>query len=227
MALVQIKAVTIINAADEHGSLKTYYPGDWLKVGKQKAIELLESGQAEIPQAAEAQRALTDDLSDCGVYLREGDVKETKAQLGGLKLDIVESSGALRLPFERTLIWHGRQPLQRRQIALGFARIEDTGRYDSWEVAAMLRSGDLLALTIGDQAEQRKTREAIGDLRLPVYETSAVWVRKTAATEAMVRAWDREMQDSDCEEHAFLRALYLNRVLLCSLPAGWLARWIQ
>ncbi len=161
MALVRLRAVTIVNAATIEGTLKTYHPGDWFEVGKQKAIELIENKQAEIPQEAEAQRALTDDLSDCGIYLRQGsDTREAKEALGGLKLEIIEWSGAMRLPFERTLIWSTRQSLQRRQIALGFARVEDTGRYSSWEVAAMLRENELLALNVGERDELRKTREA-------------------------------------------------------------------
>ena len=178
-----------------------------------------------MPEDAQAQRALGDNLDDCGIYLRNGSAHDVRESLGGLQLEVIEYSGALRLPFERTLIWHSRQPLDRKQIALGFVRIEDVGHYASWEMAVMLRGNELLAQGIGDQAEQRKTQETIGDLRLPVYETSAVWVRKTNATQAMIRAWDQEMVGSSCEELAFLRALYQNRVLLCSLPAGWLGRW--
>ena len=225
MARVYVQAVTVIMAADEHGSLKTYHPGDWVAVSKQRAIELLETGQAQMPEEAQVQRALKEDLGDCGVYLREGSIKDARASLSGLDVDVTEWSGALRLPYARTLIWHPRQPLQRKQIALGFSRIEDTGRYASWEMAVMLRSNEMLASQIGDKAEQRRTQQTIGDLRLPVYESSAVWVRKTNDTEQMIAAWDAEMQESECEELAFLRALYQNRVLLCSLPAGWLGRW--
>lgn len=225
MARVHVKAVTIIMAADETGSLKTYHPGDWVAVSKQRAIELLASGQAELPDEAQVQRALSEDLSDCGIYLREGTVRDARASLDGLDVDVTECSGPLRLPYERTLLWHPRQPLERKQIALGFHRIEDTGRYASWEMAAMLRSNELLASSVGNQAEQRKTREVIGDLRVPVYESSAVWVRKTGDTEAMIAAWDAELQESESGELAFLRALYRHRVLLCSLPAGWLGRW--
>lgn len=225
MARVHVKAVTLIMAADATGTLKTYHPGDWVPVSKQRAIELLETGQAELPQEAQVQRALTEDLSDCGIYLRDGSIQDAQDALNGLQVDVTEWSGALRLPYPRTLIWHPLQPLQRKQIALGFARIEDTGRYASWEVAAMLRANERLALQVGDQAEQRRTREAIGDLRIPVYESSAVWVRKTPDTEDLIAAWETERQDSECDELALLRALYRHRVLLCSLPAGWLGRW--
>jgi hypothetical protein len=225
VAQVYVKAITVIMATDKTGSLKTYHPGDWVPVSKQRAIELLENGQAEMPEEAQVQRALTEDLSDCGIYLRDGSIRDVQAALGGLEVDVTEFSGALRLPYERTLIWHPRQPLQRKQIALGFARIEDTGNYASWEVAAMLRANELLASRVGNKEDQRKTRAAIGDLRIPVYESSAVWVRKTGDTELFVQIWDAEMQESKSEELAFLRALYQRRVLLCSLPAGWLGRW--
>jgi len=225
VAKVYVQAVTLIMAADEHGSLTTYHPGDWVPVPKQRAIELLETGQAVMPKETQAQRALIEDLSDCGIYLLDGSIRDVQEALDGLKVDVTEWSGALRLPYDRTLIWHPRQPLERKQIALGFARVEDTGQYVSWEIAAMLRSNELLASQIGDQAEQRRTREAIGDLRIPVYESSAVWVRKTHDTEDLIAAWQTEMSDSESDALAFLRALYRHRVLLCSLPAGWLGRW--
>lgn len=225
MARVHVKAVTVVMAANEHGTLTTYHPGDWVPVSKQRAIELLENGQAELPEETQIQRALSEDLSDCGIYLRSGTVREARAALEGLDVDVTECSGSLRLPYPRTLLWNTIQPLERKQIALGFARVEDTGRYASWEMAAMLRSNELLASSIGNQAEQRRTREVIGDLRIPVYESTAVWVRKTPDTEQMIAAWDAEMQGGESGELAFLRALYQHRVLLCSLPAGWLGRW--
>lgn len=225
MAQVRIRAVTNINAADANGTLITYHPGDWFLIGKQRAIELIESGQADMPEEAQAQRAMIENLENCGVYLRDGTIRDAQRASGRHKLDATEYSGALRLPYDRTLIWHPRQPLEPKQVALGLVQVEDTGRFASWEVAAMLRQNDLLASQIGDKGEHKKTLEAVGDLRLPVYETGAVWIRRTSSTEALIDAWDREMRVSDCEEHAFLRALYTHRVLLCSLPPGWLGRW--
>lgn len=227
MARVMVRAITIIRAADESGSLKTYHPGDWVAVGKQRAIELLENGQAELPEEVAGQRALTDDLTDCGIYLRGGSMHDARQALSGLDVGVTEWSGALRLPYERTLLWLPPRTLERRQIALGFARVEDTGVYASWEVAAMLRANELLASQIGDKAERHKTQRAVGDLRLPVYDTTAIWVRKTAATERLIAAWNEERAESEDDEHSFLRALYRNRVLLCSLPAGWLGKWAR
>jgi hypothetical protein len=169
VARVHVKAVTSILASDEHGSLKTYHPGDWVAVSKQHAIELLESGQAELPEEAQVQRALKETLDGCGIYLRDGGtIREAREALAGLKVDVTEWSGSLRLPYPRTLIWWPQRELERKQIALGFARVEDTGRYASWEVAAMMRANEMLASQTGDVTEQRRTREAIGDLRVPV-----------------------------------------------------------
>lgn len=226
MAQVLIRAVTIVRAVNESGTLTTYYPGDWFRVGKQRAIELLESGQAEMPEDAQAQRALTEDLNGCGIYVLNGTVREARQLTSTLyNLDACEYSGALRLPWDRTLIWDARRALEQKQMVLGFVRVEDTGEYASWEVAAMLRGNEMLASEIGDHAERRRTLEVVGDLRIPVYDATAVWVRKTPATERFINAWDTERQESECEEHAFLRALYRNRVLLCSLPTGWLGQW--
>lgn len=224
MALVHLRALATINTIDESGQRFTVHKGDWFKVGKQRAIELIETRQAELPANAEAQRAIKEDLDDCGILVLGGSVKDARAAMGRHTVDALESTGRLYLPWDRTLIWDVRYPLEARQVALGFVRVQDTGRYNSWEMAAMLQHNEMLASDVGEAADQQRTREAVGDLRLPVYNTLALWVRKTAATEALVDAYAAELAESQSEEHAFLRALYRHRVLLCTLPAGWLRR---
>lgn len=226
MALVHMRALSTINVPDESGQRITVHVGDWFKVGKQKAIELIEQGQAEIPASAEAQRAIREDLTDCGILVLNGTVKDARDMAGrhAADMDAQELKGDLYLPWPRTLIWDARYELSPKQVALGFVRVADTGRYSSWEMAAMLRGNEMLANEIGDAPEQTKTKTLIGDLHLPVYETSAVWARKTTSAEAMIAAWGAELRADAGPEHAFLRALYCNRVLLCTLPAGWLRR---
>ena len=224
MALVHLRALSTINVPDESGQRITVHPGDWFKVGKQRAIELIETKQAEMPANADAQRAIQEDLVDCGILVLNGTVKDARKAAGRHVLGGLESKGPLSLPWPRTLIWNARYPLQPKQVALGFVRVADTGRYSSWEVAAMLRGNELLGRDVGEAADQQRTREIVGDLSVPVYETSAVWVRETEATKALIETWDAELQTGAGPEHAFLRALYCNRVLLCTMPAGWLRR---
>ena len=223
MAAIQLRALGTVNVVDKHGQRQSFHAGDWFACGKMKAIELIETGQAELPGAAEGQRAITEELSDCGILVLGGTVKDARKAAGLHHVDAQEFTGSLRLPWERTLIWNAEHPLDPQQIALGFVRVAKRGRYDSWEMAAMLKGRDLLASQVGTKEAKARTRESVGDLRLPVYDTGAVWVRKTSNTEALIKAWDNERESGD-NEHAFLRALYANRVLLCTLPAAWLRR---
>jgi len=223
---VTLRANVIIRDRNEHGQIVTYHPGDWFSIkNRNRARELVETNQAALPGAAEARKAVIGDLDGCGVVVREGDVKmashirQAHPELGALV-------GGLEIPFERTLLWKPSMPMTVTRAVLGFCRVEEGSSYANWETAAMMRGHKLLANSFGSSQDQAGTKALFGDLRLPVYETQAVWVRKTRATEAFVAWWKAEMEGGCGEEHAFLRALYTNRVILCTLPVGWLARWV-
>lgn len=222
MALISFKVLRTVYEADDSGKLVPFFPGDWVPIGKHRARELIETGQIELTDTEEARQVLAGDLENCGIVVR-GD---SQVAVGICEKYSLEAVGEpIRLEFERTLIWHSHLRLLPRQVALGFVRIEKQEGYDSWEMAAMLRGHDLLASQYGDAEERGKTREAIGDDRLPVYETGALWIRRTVATEKFLEAWVKELDQDADPEHAFLRALYQNRVLLCTLPARWLSAW--
>ena len=141
MALVQLRAVTVVHAVDESGSLTTYYPGDWFRIGKQKAIELIESGQADLPVQAEAQKAIEQSLEGCGVLVRNGDIEDAKRVSGKHEFAARECGTDLVLPWDRTLIWDARYPLSSKQAALGFVRVGVRPRYysDNGEDAVVMQ----------------------------------------------------------------------------------------
>jgi len=107
-------------------------------------------------------------------------------------------------------------------VRYGFMRVlEGAKNEDAWELAAALVSTSLLAETIGSLEEQQKTLKAVGDLRLPVYESRLVWVRQTPAALKVVEAWAAELAAGGDEYHSFLRALYQNSAWLCTIPGDW------
>ena len=130
--------------------------------------------------------------------------------------------GGLGLPYPSTLIWTPGVQVSPGAVWRGFARLHDTRDMgEPWEILAVLIAGEKLARDVGSATERKKTEAAVGDLRLPVYDTGVLWVRKTPVTERLVARWGVEVEGGADESHAFLRALYGERAMLCTLPAGW------
>jgi len=224
MAKVWVRLLSGYNL-DKHGKQVRMSPGDWIEIGKQEARHLLNTGQAEIPGTAEAIRIVAGTFKDCGIVVRDGNAKAVKQALVKHKIEIIE--GKPHVPFKRTLILDSRFAMNEKMLAMGFGRIEKRKGWDAWEMAAMLKLPDLLAQSVGNEEDKAKTKAVIGDLRLPVYDIGAVWVRQTDKAQQFIKAWAKELDGGGSEEHAFIRALYTHDVLLCTLPYGWLGRWIR
>lgn len=202
------------------GQIQHYEPGDWVQVGRHLGLQWLAEGSASIP-GLENVEALAGDLETCAVLVR-GSValaKPIRSKYWGLT---IEKWGGTLIK-ERNLVWNPQEiMLSPDQAIVGFARIAETsGDYDDWDVAAMLLSDQAMAVHFGNKAEQQKTKKVIGDLRVPVYNTAAVWLRNTARAKQLVAAWWTEVDKGANEHHAFLRAVYSTQPLICTLPAGW------
>ena len=216
----------IVREFDGSGKLVAYCGGDWFQIqNKQRARELIETGQAILPGAEEARKEIIGDFADAGILVRGG-TEEGVAHITGKYPELsVEIGDMPILPFERTLFLDPSFPMLPELAAIGLGRIENL-EGPHWEAAAMLRGHNYLAKKAGNDADRKGTLELFGDLRLPVYSPEAVWVRKTRKTEAFVRAWAMHIDNGVGEEHALIRALYAHRVVLCTLPVGWLATWL-
>jgi hypothetical protein len=202
------------------GKLKPHYAGDWVDVSRQTAQRWLAEGSATIPGLDNAQ-AIAGDLDDCCLLVR-GRLAIAKAITSSYwKLDAKVWDGELTK--KRNLIWNPSQvTLSPEQAIVGLSRIEKTRpEYDAWEVAAMLMSKDAMALHYGPENERQQTKKAVGDLRIPVYNTAALWVRNTSAVKRLLNEWWAAVEAGADERHAFLRVLKKVPVLICTLPAGW------
>lgn len=223
MAKVYIQAQTLLYVPDKHGKLVAHHPGDWVKVGKARAREWIASGQATLPDLDQEREVLIGNLKDCGIVVRNGYINQAAMLVE--KHEFKVRMGSLELPFKRTLLWSPDLALTERQATLGFSRIEEAPRGDGWEIAVMLQGNRMLASQIGSVLEQEKTTAAVGDLRLPVYDVNALWIRNTANSRRVMKAWKAELEESTDEAHSFLRAIYTSPVLLCTLPHQWLRKW--
>jgi hypothetical protein len=222
MAKVYVQLVTIQNIPDKHGRLTQRHPGDWVEIGKHLARELLANGDAVVPDANEEREIVIGELDDCGILVRDGYAMEAAALAE--KYELKTAGGDAALPFLRTLLWSPTLGLTPKQANLGFARV-DGSEYSGWEMAAMLEGNRMLLCEVGSEADKKRTKEVVGDGRLPVYDVRALWVRRTPNTLRVVGAWVEEMKGGADERHAFARAVYTNPVRLCTLPHRWLMQW--
>lgn len=207
----------------EGGQQKQARPGDWVSVGKHRARQLLGEGTAEIPEPH--RRAEAQELDRCGVVVR-GDTMPEKSYFGVLHHQVSEPA----LPYEYTVIWEPSLQVPLQGIEAGLMRLMSAELFpdgDSWEALATLVSLTTLAGDVGSPGEQAKTEVIVGDLRLPVYDTRLLWIRKTLATENFIALWASELEKGSDEQHSFLRSLYSSRIMMCTLPPGWQNKQVQ
>ncbi len=118
------------------------------------------------------------------------------------------------LPHERTLIVGPGVEVPWHLVGFGFAFLE------RWEAAAPLAG--VLTSEIGGKAEQGRTQAVVRDLRVPVYASGLLFVRRCSAGEALLAAWRAESTAGADTRLAFLRALYQVKPVMLALPRTWM-----
>lgn len=223
MPFVTLKRPKQIRRLGEHIN---YRPGDTVEVGRQTAIEWILDGTAEDPfeQIGPPVVPLGPKSDKFGIRIRapEGGVY-LSSSMKEMEDRLMISYGPPAIPYAHTLIWNPRRRLHWKMANYGFQRIlEQVGL--SWELAAGLVSVSMLAKDFGSEEERDKTEKAIGDLRLPMYDPCYIWARQCKAAHRVIKAWADELAEGADETHAFLRALYTQRAMLCTLPVDWMPR---
>jgi len=234
MSKVWVRVISIIYVS-ENGEMVTKRAGEWAEVGKHQARMLLASGQAEIPK--QDTRNKMQEYGQCGVRVRipiaplsshiprshQADSTIDTSAFGDLADKLAFTQGEPAITHNFTVIWKPPSLVVPCAVETGLARLqsfEDTDA-EPWEMVAILASETEWADSFGSDEERTKTEDTIGDLRIPVYDTNMLWVRKTERTEAVIARWLAELCQGADEQHAFLRALYAEHVLMCTLPANW------
>jgi len=150
-----------------------------------------------------------------GVVMRKGGTIPAWVQAMGVHLKV----GEPQIGWDYTLIWNPQRRPRAQDVIVTFATMSRWG----WEVAAPIYHYDKLANTVSTKEERQITADVIGELRVPFYETGMVFLKRTPSSEALIRAWRREMKSHD-ERLAFMRALYEIKPLFLSLPMEWVVR---
>lgn len=203
--------LTSIQHIEKAGVMNTYHPGDWVEVGKQMAMMLLANGQARVPSGSVVEGSMKVMLpGNIGVVVPPGRKEGAKSHLKNFEVE----EGLNAVIFERTAIWDGQVYVPEAYFMTGFYLLE------KWEVAAPLYDYKMLAITTGTEKEREKTKEIIRDLRVPMYDTRLIFVKRTKNGQELLRQWNLEVGEE--RRLAFLRALYKVKPLVLALPATWM-----
>jgi len=110
------------------------------------------------------------------------------------------------------MLWSPAIKLRRELIPLGFSLL------DTWQIALPLQDYKRLACQIGGEEEKARTLEVVHDLRMLLYDTRLMFVKKCEETERLFETWQA---DSGEPSLSFLRALYLTKPFVLALPPTW------
>lgn len=214
MAKVWIRCITMVRV-DDAGTMQIYHPGDWCKVGKHQARQLVAQGSAEIPNMKT--RMSTYELDGCSIVLYGGSTKTHKDLLQRDFPGVKIICGEPTLQTERVLLWDISFSLNTFLIPLGFNRLE-TG----WQLCIPILDYDLLAENIGTQEERDYTKNIIHDLRVPVRDPRLIFVLNCEDTQNWFDCYKEECGEGKDKRLAYLRAFYKAKPITCDLPNTWL-----
>lgn len=196
---------------DQDGLSRTYYPGDWVDVGKQTALRWIADNEARTfapgPEIAIG--------PDAGVVVPPGREAAIR-QLADMNLGLTVTVGEPRLTHERTLLWDGLAPLRIDLLGVGF------GFLDRWHVAAPLDSYERLVADIGTPEEREQTVRVIRDGRVPAYDPRVVFIRRCFEGQSFLDAWLEIAPGGRDDRLQMIEALYVTRPLVLALPTSWI-----
>lgn len=195
------------------GKPTQFRAGDWCDVGKSVALRLIETGEATTTDITKLAVFTTSDV-DRGIFFAAN--KDRGMSILGRILGPANWSTELPiLRWLKTMYWDASTVPALEVIPTAWDLL------DRWEVVAPLLSYDTLAKDIGTPEDRALTEALILDLRVPVYDTRVIFLRKCQAIEDLMAAWAGEPGD---RRLAFMRALWTVKPLILSTPATWADR---
>ena len=205
MAKVDVQLRCIKRIMNEHGKEVTFFPGDWVRVGKQHARRWVADGSAHMPERSHRAQLLT---ASCGAVIWDG----PQGSAGVLNdLHFVHSREPC-LEYHKTMLWQPGLALKSHMVPVGFSLL------DKWQIAVPLCDYDTLAAHVGDDDDRARMMELVSDLRMPVYDTRLMFVRRCPDTRRLFELWNKEPGE---RRLAFMRALFQVKPLVLALPTTW------
>lgn len=203
---VQLESVQYIEV---HGETRKFNPGDWVDVGKQTAQLWLSRGDACLP----ANMPMPINGGGSGALVLDGGQHARELLSPYIGLD-VQGGTVPELRWDKNILWSAGEcaGVIPARFGAGLALL------DTWELAVPLYDYKTLALHVGNDDERERTKEVILDLRVPLYDTRLMFVRRTPDTERLMHVWAMEPGE---RRLAFLRALWQVKPFILALPSCW------
>lgn len=213
-----IKLKSIQHLPDESGTMRSYNPGDWVDVGRQKAQLLIAAGQAEVMTSQRLELL----PSDCAIIVR-GSGSLPPGNIDGITIESMgDQTWADGLPHAYCLFYKTGTVLRTELLQVGFNLLT------RWDAVIPLLSYQQTAANIGSPEDRAATKELIGDLRVPAYDTRLLYVRKNDAGAGLIAEWWRQLGREDIPKRsadlAFLRAVFVVKPRLCAAPVSWVGK---
>ncbi|RPI21898.1 MAG: hypothetical protein EHM70_24470 [Chloroflexota bacterium] len=211
--------LTSIQYLREKGIQVTRRPGDWVDVGKQRALQWISRGGAGLPERTKYGEF---DMAACsGVLILATEPETPEAPHPARKIlepfehTLEIQAGARCLLWQRNLLWDPGVKLRLELVAVGFALLE------TWQIAVPLCDYQLLASQVGSDDDRERTKAVTHDLRIPLYDTRLMFVKACRESELLFERWEQELNYGGDERLAFVRALYRTPMLVLALPITW------
>jgi len=200
---------------ETNGVMKDYKAGDWIEVGKQTANMWIQQGLAELKGYDPLKEYV--DLT-AGIVL-VGEVN--RKLLSNIQQDIkgIEhtKSDKPEMLYSENMIWSNGVNIKREVVGVGFNLLK------KWQVAIPIYDYEKLAV---HQKMTKKETEyiesVIHDLRVPIYNTNLIFIRRSSETKALLEQWIQEQKLIEDVNLAFQVAYYKCKPTLCALPVDWI-----
>ena len=186
------------------GVPRKFYPGQVVEVGKQSALLWISCNEARPLEASDYRGFIP---GESGIVTDRKDLLCKAIQ--DMQVTIFE--GACTIQFDRTVWIDSLLSVRPELLAIGL------GMLDTWDIAVPLQDYKILAANVGSEAEREKTKAVIRDLRVPLYDTRLMFIRKTPEMTSLIELWRTE----GLTDLAFLRAVYKVKPFILALPTTW------
>lgn len=207
-----VKLLTPKQIPNKSGKPINHRPGDWVDVPKQVARRWI---------AAREAAAYGDELQ--GLMPANSGIKLPSDTPPGLIEQIttmydifdIDRGSDVPIPYSHTLVWDAKTPIEFRLFPVALNLLK------TWQVAVPLLDYKILALHLGTQADRKATQKLTFDLRIPVYNSSFIAVKRCSDTEVLFEQWEKEQRGGGDKHLAFLRAVHITKPLILPLPPTW------
>jgi hypothetical protein len=206
--------LTTAKYIERNGKMIRRPPGVRLNIGRTDAIRWIAAGDA-IP--VEMTVSIAKITGDAG-FVVTGDLKRAMDMIRIVDRETPIITGSPRCEYGRTCIWDTGANMRPDLFGVGFNLLA------RWQMAVPLWSYTELACHIGTDDDRARTQTIIRELRVPLYDTRLIFVRRCDDMLALLDLWLSECNTGGDARLAFLRAMYRIKPTICALPSQWIGR---